>query len=59
MGKFSKGYVASYGGIITSAMTISEQFCGSWLPAAVAFLTAVGVVVVPNAAVSDPPSAGR
>lgn len=59
MGKFSKGYIASVGGIVTSAVGFSEQFCGSWVPAAVAFFTAVGVLVVPNAAVSDPPAVRR
>lgn len=53
MGKYSKGYMASFGGFVTSAMAVSEQFCGTWLPAAAAFLGAVGVVLVPNARQSE------
>lgn len=53
MGEYSKSFMASFGAIVTTGITVSESFCGTWLPSAVAFLTAVGVLVVPNAKRSD------
>lgn len=53
MGRYSKGYLAGFGGLMTVGLQYADQFCGTWLPAAVAFATAVGVVLVPNAKRSD------
>lgn len=53
MGTYAKGYMASIGAVFTTAMQVSDQFCGTWWPAVVGFATALGVVVVPNAKKSD------
>lgn len=53
MGKYAKGYMASVTGVITTLMQTSESYCGTWYPAIVAMLGAVGVILVPNAKKSD------
>jgi hypothetical protein len=53
MGKYAKGYMATVTGIFTTALQYSDMFCDTWWPAVVAFVGMVGVVIVPNAKVSD------
>lgn len=53
MGRYAKGYLATFGGALTVGLQAAHSFCDTWLPALVAFGTAVGVIAVPNAKRSD------
>lgn len=53
MGRYAKGWTAAVGSAATVGLGMADQFCGTWVPAIAAFLTAVGVVMVPNARRSD------